>query len=148
MPNAIVIAIVAIFILLGAGLGLAYARSWWPFSDNENATTKPTTPTKPKPTTTVEQRASVFDENDPDIKYRCRIATKKTCRFTSEKPCPSFAEPSMQGWQLTRNETTGEVGCDRLFDDGCNPVQCYTPIFETKEQCEQVCIAAAATSGT
>lgn len=141
MPNVIIITIVVLFILLGGGLGLAYAKSWWPFSKNEDMTTTKT------PTPTVERRTSVFDENDLDKKYRCRIATKDTCRFTSEKPCPSFAEPSMQGWQLTRNETTGEVGCDRLFDDGCNPVQCYTPIFETKEQCEQVCIAAA-TLGT
>lgn len=147
MPNVVVIAIVVICILLGGGLGLAYAKSWWPFSSSETSTATTTTTTRgPSGSVVVsERKSSVFDENDPDKKYRCRIATKDTCRFTSEKPCPSFAEPSMLGWQLTKNERTGEVGCDRLFDDGCNPVQCYTPIFETKEQCEQVCIAAAAT---
>jgi len=137
----IVFIILGLMILIGAGLGLAYAKGWWPFSSSATSTTTTTQGPSSGSVVVSERKASVFEE-DPDQKYRCRIATKKTCRFTSDKPCPSFAEPSMLGWQLTKNERTGEVGCDRLFDDGCNPVQCYTPIFETKEQCEQVCIAA------
>ena len=69
-------------------------------------------------------------------KYTCPIIEK--CEITGPAICDRGEIPVPGAWVLTR--TVEGVKCSQIRHRPCDYATCYTPKFETKEECESQCI--------
>jgi len=69
-------------------------------------------------------------------KYTCPIIEK--CEISGPPICDRGEIPVPGAWVLTR--TAEGVKCSQIRHRPCDYPTCYTPKFETKEECESQCI--------
>jgi hypothetical protein len=69
-------------------------------------------------------------------KYTCPIIEK--CEISGPPICDRGEIPVPGAWVLTR--TAEGVKCSQIRHRPCDYATCYTPKFETKEECESQCI--------
>jgi len=69
-------------------------------------------------------------------KYTCPIIEK--CEISGPPICDRGEVPVPGAWVLTR--TAEGVKCSQIRHRPCDYATCYTPKFETKEECESQCI--------
>lgn len=69
-------------------------------------------------------------------KYTCPIVER--CEISGPPICDRGEIPVPSSWVLTR--TAGGVKCSQIRIRPCDYATCYTPKFETEEECKSQCI--------
>jgi len=70
------------------------------------------------------------------VKYTCPIIEK--CEISGPPICDRGEVPVPGAWVLTR--TAEGVKCSQIRHRPCDYATCYTPKFETEEECRAECI--------